>query len=102
MSLDYIQRLIPMKPMNYKHITLTIGFLLCALVSFGQDSIPKKKELKRLTEADFVEGETYVIDTIIDGKNYFRKSINIKPVIDSIKKRGFKTMCSQQKWMKNG
>lgn len=79
-----------MKPMNYKHITLTIGFLLCALVSFGQDSIPKKKEIKRLTEADFVEGETYVVDTIIDGKNFFKKSINIKPQIDSIQNQKLK------------
>jgi len=76
-----------MKPMNQKLITFSIGFLFCALVSFGQDSIPKKIDIKRVTDTEFVEGETYVIDTIIDGKNFFRKSINIKPEIDSIQNR---------------
>jgi membrane-bound lytic murein transglycosylase D len=76
-----------MKPMNHKLITLTIGFLMCALVSFGQDSIPKKTEIKRLTESDFVAGETYVIDTIIDGNNFFKKGLNIKPEMDSIQNR---------------
>ncbi|TXE19112.1 LysM peptidoglycan-binding domain-containing protein [Psychroserpens burtonensis] len=73
--------------MNHKLITLTIGCLVCAFISFGQDSIPKKKEIKRLTEADFVAGETYVIDTIIDGKNFFKKGLNIKPELDSIQNR---------------
>ena len=69
--------------MNLKHLTLTLSVLLCSLISFGQDSIPKPTQTKRLTESDFVEGETYVVDTIIDGKTYFRKNLNIKPVIDS-------------------
>ncbi len=79
-----------MKPMNYKLITLTISLLLCAFMSFGQDSIPKNKEIKRLTEADFVEGETYIIDTIIDGKNYFKKGLNIKPKLDSLQDQKLK------------
>ncbi|WP_052184259.1 LysM peptidoglycan-binding domain-containing protein [Psychroserpens sp. Hel_I_66] len=71
--------------MNYKLITLTFGFLFCASVSFGQDSIPKKKEIKRITKADFIEGNSYVIDTIIDGQTYFKQQINIEPVSDSLK-----------------
>ncbi|OUS01630.1 lytic transglycosylase [Flavobacteriales bacterium 33_180_T64] len=69
--------------MNHKLITLTFGILLCNLFSFGQDSIPKTTEVKGLTESDFIKGATYVVDTIIDGKTYFRKQLNIKPVIDS-------------------
>ena len=69
--------------MNHKLTILTIGILLCSLFCFGQDSIPKTTEIKRLTESDFVEGETYVVDTIIDGKKLFRKDLNIKPVLDS-------------------
>ncbi|WP_299332793.1 LysM peptidoglycan-binding domain-containing protein [uncultured Psychroserpens sp.] len=69
--------------MNHKLITLTFSFLLCSLFSFGQDSIPKATQNKRLTESDFVEGETYVVDTIIDGKTYFKQHLNIKPVNDS-------------------
>jgi len=71
--------------MNPKLITLTFCVLLCTLFSFGQDSIPKPTETKRITESDFQDGETYVIDTIIDGKNYFKKQLNINPVIDSTK-----------------
>jgi membrane-bound lytic murein transglycosylase D len=56
---------------------------LCTLFSFGQDSIPKTTKIKRLTETDFVEGESYVVDTIIDGKTYFKKTLNIKPKLDS-------------------
>jgi membrane-bound lytic murein transglycosylase D len=73
--------------MNHKLITLTIGCLVCVFVSFGQDSIPKKKEIKRLTKVDFVAGETYVIDTIIEGKNFFKKGLNIQPELDSIQNR---------------
>ena len=69
--------------MNHKLITLTIGVLLCTALCFAQDTIPKLKLDKRLTESDFVEGETYVVDTIIDGKTYFKKHLNIKPLIDS-------------------
>ena len=69
--------------MKLKLIYLTIGILLCGLFSFGQDSIPKTTQTKRLTESDFVDGETYVVDTIIDGKTYFRKPLNIKPAVDS-------------------
>lgn len=73
--------------MNHKLITITIGCLLGALVSFGQDSIPKKTDIKRLTDIDFIEGETYVIDTIIDGKNFFKKRTHIKLELDSIQNR---------------
>ncbi len=69
--------------MKNKFITLTFGILLSSVLCFGQDSIPKPAEVKRLTESDFVEGETYVVDTIIDGKTFFRKQINIQPIIDS-------------------
>jgi membrane-bound lytic murein transglycosylase D len=78
--------------MNHKLITITIGCLLYALVSFGQDSIPKKTDIKRLIETDFIEGETYVIDTIISGKSFFKKSINIKPELDSIQNRKLKDL----------
>ncbi|WP_460220419.1 LysM peptidoglycan-binding domain-containing protein [Psychroserpens sp. MEBiC05023] len=69
--------------MNPKLIPLTFGFLFCALFCFGQDSIPTTTKIKRLTESDFIEGETYVIDTIIDGKTYFKKHLSITPVVDS-------------------
>ncbi|MBR9913557.1 MAG: LysM peptidoglycan-binding domain-containing protein [Algicola sp.] len=71
-----------MKP---KLITLTLSVLLCGYLNFGQDSIPKSTETKRITESEFVEGETYVVDTIIDDKTYFKKHLKIKPVIDSSK-----------------
>ncbi|WP_298899856.1 LysM peptidoglycan-binding domain-containing protein [uncultured Psychroserpens sp.] len=70
-----------MKP---KLISLTFGILLCCFFGFGQDSIPKTTKVKRLTESEFIEGETYVVDTIIDGKTYFRKHLGIKPAADSI------------------
>lgn len=70
--------------MKHKFITLTFGILFSSVFCFAQDSIPKPTEKKRLTESDFIEGETYAIDTIIDGKTYFKKQINIKPVSDSI------------------
>ena len=69
--------------MNLKLISLTFGFLLLTMFGFAQDSIPKPTDVKRLTESDFVEGETYVVDTIIDGKTYFKKHSGIKPEIDS-------------------
>lgn len=69
--------------MKSKFITLAFGILLSSISGFGQDSIPQPTETKRLTESDLIEGEHYVIDTIIDGKTYFKKEINIKPVVDS-------------------
>ena len=73
-----------MKP---RLITLTFGVLFCCFFSFGQDSIPKTIKTKRLTESDFIEGETYVVDTIIDGKTYFRKHLGIKAELDSTASR---------------
>ncbi|MCK8481765.1 LysM peptidoglycan-binding domain-containing protein [Psychroserpens algicola] len=69
--------------MNPKLILLTFGFLLCTFLCFSQDSIPKVTKTERLTETDFVEGQTYVVDTIIDGKTYFKAHLNIKPKPDS-------------------
>lgn len=59
---------------------LHISILLILISSFGfaQDSIPKLLK-NRITEKDFVEGKTYVIDTIINGQAYYKPS-NIKPL----------------------
>ncbi|MGB3608091.1 lytic transglycosylase domain-containing protein, partial [Psychroserpens sp.] len=70
--------------MNPKLIFLTFGFLCCSLICFAQDTIPKTTKIKRLTKTDLIDGETYVVDTIIDNTTYFRKELKIDPVLDSI------------------
>ncbi len=72
-----------MLQMNHKLILITFGTLLYGLTSIAQDSIPKQKEIKLITEAEFIKGETYVIDTIIEGKSYFKKDLGIKAELDS-------------------
>ncbi|MBO6631619.1 MAG: lytic transglycosylase, partial [Psychroserpens sp.] len=61
--------------------------LFCSTFSFAQDSIPSTSQTKRLAESELIAGESYVVDTIIDGKTYFKKDLNIKPALDSLNSR---------------
>ena len=69
--------------MNYKHITVISTFFLCGLLSVAQDSIPKKKDIKTVTEPKGVIKDVVITDTIIDGKLYSRKEMEIKAELDS-------------------
>ncbi len=73
--------------MNLKLTYLFIVALICSSFSFAQDSIPKPTQTKRLSESDLIAGESYVVDTIIDGKTYFKKDLKIKPSTDSLNTR---------------
>lgn len=42
---------------------------------FAQDSLQIPNQNQRLTDQDLVAGETYVIDTVIDGRAYYKKQI---------------------------
>jgi len=69
--------------MNFRLIAYTLGFFSLSMLTFAQDSIQIKKQIQRITKAQFVEGETYVVDTIIDGQSYYKKQISIKAELDS-------------------
>ena len=73
--------------MKLKLTYLIIGTLFYSSFSFAQDSIPTTSQTKRLAESELIAGESYVIDTIIDGKTYFKKDLNIKPELDSLNSR---------------
>lgn len=75
------------RPMKLKLTYLIIGTLICSSFSLAQDSIPTTAQTKRLSESELIAGESYVIDTIIDGKTYFKKELNLKPVLDSLNSR---------------
>lgn len=56
--------------MKFKSVFLFTVLILGSLSGFSQDSIQPTK--KRITEKDFEKGKTYSIDTIIDGKTFYK------------------------------
>ncbi len=70
--------------MKFKSVFLFTVLVLVSLFGFSQDSIQPVK--KRITEKEFEKGKTYIIDTIIDGKTFYKtapgKSLDGKRLID--------------------
>lgn len=61
--------------MTFKPLVLFYCFLVCSLFGFGQNTT------KRITEKDFVKGQTYAIDTVIKGITYYKiAKINNPPI----------------------
>ena len=58
--------------------SITIVFLCFGMICDAQDSLQNKTT--KLSDSELVAGESYVIDTIIDGKALFKKVI--KPIIE--------------------
>lgn len=64
----------------YTLYSILFGALFCGAQTYGQDtpSVPKKKDtlkVNTLKKSELLAEEHYVLDTIIDGKTYFRKSL---------------------------
>lgn len=57
--------------MNIKQSFFLCVLLIATAFGFAQDA---SQTSKRLTEKDFVKGQTYVIDTIINGQTYYKKN----------------------------
>ena len=55
---------------------LSLLFIINLSTSFAQDSLEIKKLNEKLSKAELEEGETYVVDTIIDGKPLYKKQID--------------------------
>lgn len=55
---------------------LNLLFILSLSTSFAQDSLEIKKLNEKFSKAELEEGETYVVDTIIDGKPLYKKQID--------------------------
>jgi len=68
--------------MTQKNYYLSFLFLFCfGLFALAQDQ-SEQTQTTRLTESQLIAGESYVIDTIIDGKAYFKKSIeSLQPIV---------------------
>ncbi|WP_452602979.1 LysM peptidoglycan-binding domain-containing protein [Pontimicrobium sp. MEBiC06410] len=69
---------------KYKYIYIHFLMLLSCAGLQAQDTLQKKTN--RHTEAELVAGEKYVVDTIIDGKTLYKKTIEavVKPT-DTVK-----------------
>lgn len=50
--------------------TITMGY--------AQDSIPKKSVKKHISDEQLAAGETYKVDTIIDGQQFYKKEIAVQ------------------------
>ena len=59
--------------MKIKYFFFTISVLIFSANGMAQE--PASEEKKRITEKDFVEGQTYSIDTIINGKTYYKQNV---------------------------
>jgi len=64
------------------------SLIFIVLVSFTQiglsqeETVPLQEENTRIDESQLVAGESYVIDTIIDGKAFFKKEIKVIEQLD--------------------
>src|SRR5690554_1109025 len=58
--------------------------LFSVSISYAQDSLEVKKLNEKLSKAELVEGENYVVDTIIDGKNHYVKKIEAVPKLSEL------------------
>ena len=81
---------------NYKIVLFSI---LIGLQLNAQDSLSVKTS--RLTESDLIAGENYVIDTIVDGKAFFKKAIQPIRKIDLTKELQDNPLALEidKKWM---
>ena len=59
--------------MKIKYFLFTISVLIFSANGIAQE--PASEVKKRITEKDFVEGQTYSIDTIINGKTYYKQNV---------------------------
>ncbi|RKE98816.1 LysM peptidoglycan-binding domain-containing protein [Ichthyenterobacterium magnum] len=71
--------------MSQKLFTLTLGALFFCFFCVAQDSIQKKEVKNRVTESNFVDDHTHVVDTIVDGKTHFKTPIKAKPDTTALK-----------------
>jgi membrane-bound lytic murein transglycosylase D len=89
--------------MKLKLFTLSLAFLCFGRISFSQNSIPQSSEKSRISKADFIDGETYVVDTIIDGKSFYRKEFKIEEALDLAAMKALKdhkiAAAIDQKWL---
>lgn len=80
-------------------ICLLLIFL--ANVMSAQDSIPKNPNSNRIPTEKLIVGEQYELDTIIDGKEFYKKQVEIES--DSIKVRSLEDLDYaaelDQKWL---
>lgn len=80
-------------------ICLLLIFL--ANVMSAQDSIPKNPNSNRIPTEKLIVGEQYELDTIIDGKEFYKKQVEIES--DSIKVRSLEDLdyaaALDQKWL---
>ena len=59
--------------MKIKYFLFTISVLIFSANGIAQE--PASEVKKRITEKDFVEGQTYSVDTIINGKTYYKQNV---------------------------
>ena len=59
--------------MKIKYFLFTISVLIFSVNGIAQE--PASEVKKRITEKDFVEGQTYSVDTIINGKTYYKQNV---------------------------
>ncbi len=55
-----------------------IAVIFTVGVTYAQDSIPKQIVKTHIPEEQLVAGESYEVDTIIDGKQFYKKQIEIE------------------------
>ncbi|WP_299250539.1 LysM peptidoglycan-binding domain-containing protein [uncultured Lacinutrix sp.] len=81
-----------------KHIVV-LFFVVFGLQLHAQDSLEVKTT--KLSESELVAGENYVIDTIVDGKAFYKKSIEPLKQIDLTKELEDHKLASEidKKWM---
>lgn len=65
-------------------IVFTVG------LGYAQDSIPKQIVKTHIPEEQIIAGESYDVDTIIDGQQFYKKEIEIEP--DSLNLKALKDL----------
>ncbi|MGB1309094.1 MAG: LysM peptidoglycan-binding domain-containing protein [Oceanihabitans sp.] len=81
--------------------TLFFFFFLSLASINAQDSLAVANQTKMLTEQELKKGETYVIDTVIDGQAYYRKQIKAIAAIEKPGAYNDNELASKldQKWL---
>lgn len=61
------------------NIRLSLSAIFIAVgITYAQDSIPKKIVKTHIPEEQLIAGESYEVDTIIDGQQFYKKQIEIE------------------------
>ena len=66
------------------NVILTYFFIFTLSMSYAQDSLVVESKTNKLSDAELVADEIYVVDTIIDGKTLYKKKVEIPANISEI------------------